>query len=415
MDIQVLSRKAEGLERRLQIAVSATRVAEAKERAAKRVAQTVRMPGFRVGKAPAAVVRRKFSQEIEAEAIDQLMREAYTSVLESEKLEPITQPHAHDVKIDDAEGLTFELHCEVKPELALEHLAGFKVTRPNPAVTDAMVAEQIESMRDQRATWSPVEEKPREGDMVTVMLAVADDEGVVPEGKEYRIVIGAGQAISQIEEVILGLAPGGSTEQAVKWPDDFPDEAQRGKTKTVRAALSEVKRKVMPPLDDALARELGDFDSLDALTKAVREDLTANAEREADSEVRGKLLEEIIGANPFDVPPSWVKQLVQAYAQAYQVPEGEIEQFAGQFQQTAERQVRRDLVIETIASRHQFAATEKDVDDKVAEMAEKRGADVGQVYAALQKAGRLREIERSITEERVFTWLMGQNTVEQQA
>lgn len=413
MDIQVLSRKAEGLERRLQISVSATRVAEAKERAAKRVAQTVRLPGFRPGKAPAAVVRKKFAQEIEAEALDQLMREAYTSVLESEKLEPITQPHAHDVKFDEGEGLTFELHCEVKPELALERLAGFRVTRPNPAVTEAMVQEQIESMREQRATWTPVEEKPREGDMVAVTLAVADDEGTVPEGKEYRVVIGEGQAIPAIEEVILGLAPGTSTEQPVKWPDDFPDEAQRGKTKMVRAALSEVKRKTLPVLDDALARELGDFESLDALTTAVRDDLVANAEREADAAVRGKLIEEIIGANPFDVPPSWVKHLVAAYAKAYQVPEGDIEQFAGQFQQTAERQVRRDLVLETVATRQQLVATEKDVDDKVAEMAGKRGADVAQVYAALEKAGRLREIERGITEERVFAWLLAQSTVEQ--
>ncbi|MBI1808507.1 MAG: trigger factor [Gemmatimonadetes bacterium] len=413
MDIQVLSRKAEGLERRLQISVSATRVAEAKERAAKRVAQSVRLPGFRAGKAPAAIVRKKFAQEIEAEAIDQLMREAYESVIESEKLEPITQPHAHDVKFDDTQALTFELHCEVKPELALERLSGFRVTRPNPTVTDETVAAQLESMRDQRATWAPVEEKPREGDMVTVTLAVADDDGTIAEGKEYRLVIGEGQAISAIEEVILGLAPGASTEQLVKWPDDFPDEAQRGKSKQVRAALSEVKRKTLPALDDALARELGDFESLDALTKAVREDLEANAVREADAAARGALLEEIIGANPFDVPPSWVKQLVAAYAKAYQVPEGEIEQFADQFHATAERQVRRDLVIETIAQRQQLAATEKDVDEKVAEMAEKRGADVSQVYAALEKAGRLREIERGVTEERVFAWLLGQNTVEQ--
>ncbi len=413
MDIQVLSRKSDGLERRLQISVSASHVAEAKERAAKRVAQTVRLPGFRVGKAPAAVVRKKFAQEIEAEAVDQLMREAYTHVIESEKLEPITQPHAHDVKIDDTEGLTFELHCEVKPEIALERLAGFKVTRPNPAVTDTMLNEQIESMRDQRASWTPVEEKPREGDMVTVQLAVADDDGTVPESKEYRLVIGEGQAISAIEEVILALAPGTSTETPVKWPDDFPDEAQRGKTKQVRAALSEVKRKSLPALDDALARELGDFESLEALMKAVRDDLTTNAEREADAAVRGSLLEEILGANPFDVPPSWVQQLVQAYAKAYQVPETEMEAFAAQFQQTATRQVQRDLVIETVASRQSLAATEKDVDDKVAEMAEKRGADVSQVYAALEKAGRLREIERSITEERVFAWLLGQSTVEQ--
>jgi trigger factor len=413
MDIQVLSRKSEGVERRLQISVSADNVADAKERATRRVAQQVRLPGFRPGKAPAAVVRKKFASEIQQEALEALMREAYQSVIETEQLEPITQPHAHDVKFAEGEALTFELHCEVKPVLELARLAGFRVTRPAPKVTDTMVNDQIAHLRDQRATWAPMDEKPREGDMVAALLAVAGDDGVIPEGKEYRLVVGAGQAIAGIEEVMTELTPGSTIERSVKWPDDFPDEAQRSKSKTVRVTLNEVKRKSLPALDDALARELGDFDSLEALTKAVRDDLEAAAVREADSTVRGKLMEDIIGANAFDVPPSWVKSLIGAYAEAYQIPEAEREKFAGEFAQMAERQVRRDLIVETIAAREKLAAKESDVDDKVAEMAAKRGADTGQVYAALQKAGRLKEIERGITEDRVFEWLLSKSTVEQ--
>lgn len=413
MDIQVISRKSEGVERRLEISVSAERVATEKDKAARRVAKQVKIPGFRPGKVPTNVVKKQFAQAIEQEALDALMREAYSTAIEQEKLVPITQPHAHDVKFEDGKPLTFELHCEVKPVLDLARLEGFKVTRPNPAVTEEAFNEQIEQMREQRATWTPVEDKPIEGDMVSVTLAMAGDDGVVPDAKEYRIVLGAGQAIPPIEEVIMELAPGGNVERNVKWPDDFPDESQRGKSKMVRASLTDVKRKALPALDDALAREVGDFDSLEALNKAVRADLAANADREADAAVRGLLLEEIIGANPFDVPPSWVKQLVGSYADAYQIPEAEREKFAGEFKAMAERQVRRDLVIETLAEKEKLTASEADVDEKVAEMATKRGADVGQVYAALQKGGRLREIERGITEERVFAWLLGKNTVEQ--
>jgi trigger factor len=413
MDIQVLSRKSEGVERRLQISVSAVNVADAKERAARRMAQQVRLPGFRPGKAPAAVVRKKFASEIQQEALEALMREAYRSVIETEKLEPVTQPHAHDVKFAEGEALTFELHCEVKPVLELARLAGFRVTRPAPKVTDALVNDQLAHLRDQHATWAPVDEKPREGDMVAALLAVAGEAGVMPEGKEHRLVIGAGQAIAGIEEVMIELTPGGTIERSVKWPDDFPDEAQRSKSKTVRVTLNEVKRKSLPALDDALAREVGDFDSLEALTKAVRDDLEAAAVRDADSAVRGALMDEIMGANAFDVPPSWVKSLISAYAEAYQIPEAEREKFASDFAQMAERQVRRDLIVETIAAREKLAAKESDVDDTVAEMAAKRGADTGQVYAALQKAGRLKEIERGITEDRVFEWLLSKSTVEQ--
>src|SRR4030095_13551511 len=108
---------------------------------------------------------------------------------------------------------------------------------------------------------------------------------------------------------------------------------------------------------------------------------------------------------------SWVNQTVDAYVQAYQIPEEDKERFRAEFRPVAERQVRRDLIVEAIAEREGLKATEADIDDRVAEVASKRGADPGQVYASLQKAGRLREIEQSITEEKVFNWLIGKNEV----
>jgi trigger factor len=299
----------------------------------------------------------------------------------------------------------------VRPEISLARTTGFRVERPSSEVTDEHVREQIEQLREQRATWAPVEEKPQPGDMVTALLATADETGAMPEGKEYRLVLGSGQAIPGIEELIMDTAPGQSTERPVKWPDDFPDEAQRGQTKLARVTVTEVKRKSLPPLDDALAREVGDFDSLDALRTAVRADMAAHVQREAEAEVRQKLVDEIVSANPFDVPQSWVAQLTSAYAEAYQIPEDDRGAFAQEFRTMAERQVRRDLVIDTIAEREKLAATEADIDDRVADLAQKRGADPSQVYAALQKAGRLREIERSITEDKVFEYLKKQNEV----
>jgi trigger factor len=414
MDIEVLDRKSSGAERRLRVSISAGTVDAARERAAQRVAKQVRIAGFRPGKAPAAIVRKQYAAAIDQETLDGVMREAYLKVIELEKLDPVTQPHAHDVKFTAGEPLTFELHCEVRPEVALNRLDGFRVKRPATKVDDAAVNAQVEQMRDQKGTWAPSEDKPREGDLVTVKLAITAGEESTGEPKEYRLVLGAGQVIAAIEELVMELAPGGNVERPVRWPDDFPDEAQRGKTKTVRVELVDVKRKSLPALDDSFAREMGDFETLDALRDTVRKDLTSHAERDADAAVRSALLDEILSANPFDVPPSWVRRLTDAYAEAYQIPEGEREKFDGEFRVAAERQVRRDVVLDHIAEQEKFTATEKDVDDKVAELADKRGAKVGEVYAALQKAGRLKEIERGITEERVFNWLLGKNTVEQE-
>jgi trigger factor len=412
MNIEITPKKSDGVERLLQISVPVETVRDAEDKAARRYATSVRLPGFRPGKAPPAMVKKKFADAIRQETLESLVQEAYKEVLEREQLKLASQPHVHDVKFGDNEPLTFELHLEVRPDVPLARVQGFRVQRTERTVTDEQVREQIEQLRDQRATWAPVEERAAPGDMVNVVLATADETGAMPEGKAYPLVLGAGQAIAGIEELIMEARPGETVERPVRWPEDFPDEAQRSKTKTVRVTVQDVKRKTVPDLDDAFAREVGDFDSIDALTKAVRDDLEANAQRETESEIRQRLLDDIIGANQFEVPPSWVSQLVDAYANAYQVPEGEKEKFATEFRPMAERQVRRDLVIDTIAERESLTATEADLDDRIAETASKRGADPGQLYASLQKAGRLKELERSITEDKVFKWLLERNTVE---
>lgn len=410
MKIEFTPRASEGVERHVQVSVPPEAVKEAEEKAARRYASTVRLPGFRPGKAPATVVRKKFGEAIRQEALETLVREAYQEFIEKESIKVAAQPHVHDLKFEEGKPLTFELHLEVKPDIELARTNGFKIEKPRIAVTEEQLNHQLEQIRDEKATWTPVSEKPLPGDMVNVQLATGEGTGA-GEAKSYPIVLGGGQAIPGIEELIMEAAPGQTVERPVKWPDDFPDEAERGQTKTVRITLNEVKRKSAPPLDDAFAREVGDFESLDALRSAVRADMERHAEHEIEAAARQQLIDQIIAANSFDVPKSWVQQFVENYAQAYKIPEDQREKFSGEFRAMAERQVRRDLVIETIAEKQELSATEKDLDDRIAEQAEKRGANPGQIYAQLEKSGRLKEMERSITEDKVFKWLMDRNDV----
>ena len=410
MNIEIKSQEGSGVDRHVQVSVPPETVKDAEDKAARRYATSVRLPGFRPGKAPAQMVRKKFAEAIRQEALEALVRDAYKEVIEKQDLKVASQPHVHGLKFEEGQPLTFEIHFELRPTIDLARTSGFRVTRRNPAVTDENVRDQIESIRDQRAAWTPVDGKPLPGDMVNVEISTGD-EGEAGEAKSYPLVLGTGQAIPGIEELIMEAAPGETVERPVKWPDDFADESQRAQTKTVKVRLQDVKRKSAPDLDDAFAREVGDFDSLDALTTAVRTDLAEHSRRDSDAEVRQKLVDELIGANPFDVPKSWVQQFAQNYAEAYQVPEEERERFSTEFRSMAERQIRRDLVVETIAERESLAATEKDIDDRITEQAEKRGVNPGQLYAQLEKNGRLKEIERSLTEDKVFQWLLEKNEV----
>jgi trigger factor len=411
MKIEFTPGASEGVERHIQVSVPADVVKEAEDKAARRYASTVRLPGFRPGKAPATVVRKKFGEAIRQEALEALVREAYQEFVEKESIKVAAQPHVHDLKFEEGKPLTFELHLEVRPTVELARTNGFRIDRPAAKVTDEQLNQQLEQLREEKAIWTPVTEKPMPGDMVNVQLATSIAGSEIAEGKSYPIVLGAGQAIPGIEELVMSAAPGETVERPVKWPDDFPDESQRGQTKTVRITINEVKRKSAPALDDAFAREVGDFESLDALKTAVRADMERHAEHEVEAAVRQQLIDQIISANAFDVPKSWVQQFMENYAEAYQVPKEERDQFAGEFRSMAERQIRRDLVIETIAEKEGLAGTEKDLDARISEQAERRGANPGQIYAQLEKSGRLKEMERSITEDKVFKWLLDRNDV----
>ncbi len=411
MTITITPTESAGVSRRMQISVPADTVASYEDQAARKYATQARIPGFRPGKAPAAMVRKRFAAEVRQEAIELAMNDAFREAIEREGLKLAAQPHVHDLKAEPGQPLEFELHCEVRPELALDKLEGFTVTRRDSIVTDDLIEEQIEKIREQKADWAPIEDKPAPGDMVTVMLSTADPDGSLPEGKEYRLVLGGGQAIAGIEELIMETTPGGTTERQVRWPEDFPDESQRGVAKLVCVVLTDVKRKSLPALDDAFAREIGDFDTVQILRDAVRADMGAHSTREADAEVRGQIIDQIVEANPFDVPKAWVMQLVDGYMQMYGVPDAEKQRFSQEFIPMAERQVRRDLIIDTIAERESLTASASAVDARIEELAKARNVDPGQVYAQLQKSGRLQEIERELTEDRVFGWLLEKNPV----
>jgi trigger factor len=174
-----------------------------------------------------------------------------------------------------------------------------------------------------------------------------------------------------------------------------------------------VKRQELPPLDDAFAREVGDFEGLTALRAAVREDLEREAGREADAQVRQALIGQIVEANRVQAPESLVHRLMQGYAEMYRIPQDQLPQFEQQLHPVAEAQVRRDLVLDAIVEQHGLKATEADLDERVARMAEARGMSPAEIYGSLQKSKRLAELERAITEEKVFDFLLQQSTVDE--
>jgi trigger factor len=412
-EILVKKTKVEPGEASLEVSIPPENVRAAEERATKVYQQRARLPGFRQGKVPAAVVRKKFADDIRQETLRELVQESWRVAQKQEELKPIADPHIHNLKWEEGAPVTFEFHVELKPEIKLERLGKFKVTRKVAAVTTAQVDAQLNAMREQRAPWTPVAgEKPKPKDLVDVMIATREN-GEVKDPQPYQFVLGEGRAIPDVEERIMNLTPGESVDATVRFPDDFAEEAKRGQTRDIQVTLREVKRQELAALDDAFAREMGDFESLDALRTAVTTDLGKEAEREADAKVRSELIEQIVQANNVVAPRPLVERVLAMYAQAYEVPEERWEQFSNEFHPIAESQVRRDLVMDYVVESQNLRATEAELDQKIQELAERRGMKAAELYASLEKSKRLRDVARSITEEKVFAYLLSQSTVEQ--
>lgn len=396
----------------LTVTVPADRVREAEELATRKYQARARLPGFRKGKAPAAIIRKQFAADIREQTLRDLIQASWSRVLEQEPLKPIADPHIHDLKWENGAAVTFTIHVEVKPDITLSRLGGFTLKRTVEPVTDLQVQAQLDTLREQRAPWSPVAEgKPTLKDLVHVTIAQREG-GEVKEPQPYHFVLGEGRAIPDVEERILGMTAGQTFDATVRFPDDFPEAVKRGQTRDIQLTLHEVKRQVLPALDDAVAREIGDFDSLDALRRAVREDLEREAAREADARVRTELVTQLVAANHVVAPRPLVERVILTYAQAYGIGEDRLPQFGTEFHPLAEQQVQRDLVLDWVVEHHGLRASADEVSERLTELAGRRNMPVAELKASLEKHQRLREVERGLTEEKVFAFLLSQSTLE---
>ncbi|MCZ6918702.1 MAG: trigger factor [Gemmatimonadetes bacterium] len=410
-DIQITRTKDEPGATTLSVEAPAERVKAAEKKAASMYAKRVRLPGFRKGKVPLNIVRQRFGDAIKEAVVQELVHESWKLAVDQESLEPIGEPQVRDLKLENDAPLTFEFLVEVKPDIELTHLGGFSLKRKQALVGDDAVDDQLDELRRKKALWIPVEgQKPQPGQMVRVTIATMK-EGQEEKGQPYDLVLGQDQALPEIEAKIMELLPGEVADATITLPAEGEDASQPGRTIDARVSLHEVKQQQLPEVDDAFATEIGDFASVAELRAAVLEDLNAHAKREADADVRRQLVEQLTAANNIPAPRPLVDRLLKAYQQAYQVPEDQIERFTSEFGPIAEAQVKRDLALDTIARHQSLTATEDDVDERVEEMAKARNMEPGKLFAGLQKENRIKELERSIMEEKVFTYLLDQSTV----
>jgi trigger factor len=410
--LQVSVQEQERWRRRMSVTVPASVVRQEEQRAAKKLASKARMKGFRKGRVPARVIESRFGGALRREALDRLIGEAYRHALAVERLRPISEGEVEDLRYEPDEDLSFSITFDVQPVIDLQRLGGFAVERSIPAVTAEHVEGVLARIQEQNGVWRPVEEgAPEDGDLVSVKLIKLEGDEEA-DAREYDIVIGQGDAIPDIEAAIKTLDPGRTGDFEISFPEDFPDESRRGEAGRVRVTLQGRRKLEVPELKDDFARQVGPFESLDQLRSKVREDVEREAAQRAEAVVRGRLLDFVIEANPFEVPVSMVDRYASGIiGDGKEIPEDRLREIREQLRPEAERAVKRILVVERIAETQNLAAGEDEIDVRVEEIAAANDSTAAQVYASLQKAGRLESLERELTERKVFDFLKEQSQI----
>jgi trigger factor len=403
----------------LTIEVDADEVKAEFEKNYQAFARHAKVPGFRPGHVPLAVVKQRYSKDIKDGVLEQLLPNALQHAIVDKKLRVIGSPDISDVNLTEGQPFRFKATVEVLPDFDLHKYTGLKLTKPIARVTDEDVDRVLENWRHSAAQLVPVEDRPaQDGDSVSVNLIgkyvePAEEEDLKAE--DVVIQLGGEGVQAEFNENLLGVKTDDERQFRVAYPPDFSSPGLAGKTLDFTANVVAVRREELPTLDDDFAKEIGGAgDTLAELRDNVRGDLERNAEAQAERRMREGLIDELLRDYDFSLPDTLVERQASellrelAYAMlnngvpAQSIREMNWDERRGQARVRAVRDVRAALVIERIAEAEKIEVTDDEIETEIARLAEARGEAIEAVRARLTKEEALSSIENRLRHQKAL-------------
>jgi trigger factor len=409
-----------GLERRLEVAVPANEVASEVEQRLKQISRTARLKGFRPGKAPYAVVRKQFGDQVHTEVVGDLMRSSFAKALSQEKLTPAANPKIEPLAIGPGSDLKYAAVFEVMPEVKVSGVDGIAVERPSSSVTETDIDAMIESMRRQRPNFAAVERGAQDTDRVVI-----DYKGTIGgkpfdggDGTDINVVMGSRQSMPELEEGLKGAAAGEARTVTVSFPAEHPNKAVAGQTAELQVTIKRVEEQTLPVVDEEFGRAYGvEEGGVDALRAEVRKSMERELADVIRNRVRGQVLDALYRQNPVDVPRALLEEQVQqlqidtarrmGVRDASQIPA------RGPFEEPARRRVALGLLMSQIVQNEQIKLDRERVQtrlsDLVAGYPEEQQQEALRAYQQNQDA--MRQIESAALEDQVVDWVLGRANI----
>ena len=395
----------------LEIEVPAEDFNKAIDEVFKTEGKKITIPGFRRGKAPKAFIEKYYGESVFFEAaVDRLYRPALMDAVEASGLEVISIGQADITEVSKANGVQMKVTVVVKPEITIEGYKGIEASKKKVEVTDEDVSAKLAKGQDRNSRMVTVEDRAA----LTGDTAVIDFEGFCDgeafeggKGENFELALGSGQFIPGFEDQIVGHETGEEFEINVKFPEEYQAENLKGKDATFKIKLHEIKRKELPVLDDEFAKDVSEFDTLDAYKQSIREKLQNDREKSAEADVENQILEALIekveGEIPEEMYDNEVEESINSFAYRLQSQGLNLEtylKYTGmttdslkeQFRPQSEKQVKLRLALEKIAANEGLEPTAEELDaeyEKLAKMYEMEVDKIKNIVAEAQVKGDL--------------------------
>ncbi len=303
--------------RELVLDVPADEVAKAFRLATRNYQKYARIPGFRPGKVPESVIRRKFATEIRKEVIDGLLPERFNKGVQEMGVRPVGQPQVTELTVDEGQPLHVKAVFEFIPDFSMDGYQSVTVEKPSVEVTDEEFQRELTELRESRATIEPVEEDRAlvDGDWAQITyhgVFTGDEEAAPLSGEDALVEVGGKETVEAFNAVLRGAKPGQELKAEVVYPADYPEAKMAGKTVAYDVTVKAIKRRTVPELSDDFAKELGSYENLAELENRIREHMANRKRRSVSAETKEKLMQALTEKYPFPVPESLVQEQVDA-------------------------------------------------------------------------------------------------------
>ncbi len=377
------------LKQTLEVTVPAAEVDAETEKAVESLKKRVRLPGFRPGKVPDNVIRRRFQDEIRREVTDKLLRKHFWKRAEEESLAVVGTPNITEVQLEPGHPMRFKAEFEVAPQYELKDYKGVRVPYQEPEITEEDVNKRIEMIRDQKAEFVSLEPRPVEnGDYAVVSLTSL--AGVQPpiQQDEVTLHIGGEDTFAGFTEGLLGATPGEDRDFDVTYPEDYGTAKIAGKTVRFKAHLKAIRKKELQELNDEFARDVGDYQNLEELRQAVRNSIFAERQYFAQQEAKNKIVDALVDLHDFPVPEAYIERQIELAVERHLqqlAAEGvdprkvklDWDKIKASQRDRAIREVKASLLVHRIADAENIHANNEEVDREVARIAKHEREDLG--------------------------------------